>query len=231
MIIAIWFWLTSEDQMLAFLQPTQIRCQIDNRFTLMDHKLWWDNFTEIFLMTKVHTRENFIKILTKMGGHDWGKSFTVTISKLMTENSTNIYWHIIFFQVYLENTTGKLVLSVKKAITVVFCCVAAIFKLQNSLAPFDLFSRIVFINSFSAFVASDWLTKLELHFKNSKVSHCFHIFKALIILIRIFHWNLDLWMQKYSLVNLTVVVCPTTDATIVNMVLSFMIRTDWWFWL
>ena len=79
----------------------------------------------------------------------------------------------------------KIILS-KQAFTVIFCLVAAIFKVQNSLASFDMFSGIVFINDFSTFVANGWLAKLELHFQHLQ----WLFFRTLKCWISIFEWKL-----------------------------------------
>ena len=56
----------------------------------------------------------------------------------------------------------------EKATIVGFCLITAIFKVQNSLASFDMILQKVFIDNFSAFIASDWIAKLEFHPQHSQ---------------------------------------------------------------
>ena len=61
-----------------------------------------------------------------------------------------------------------MILLSEKAVIVRFCLIAAVFKVQNSFASFDMILQKVFIDNFSAFVANDWITKLELHLQHSQ---------------------------------------------------------------
>ena len=67
----------------------------------------------------------------------------------------------------MVNFCDMIFLSEKAAI-VRFDSIAAIMKVQNSIASFDMILQNVFIDNFSAFVANNRVAKLELHLQHSQ---------------------------------------------------------------